>query len=149
VFPCDTTFGAGTGFSTDIAALLATPTVNIENISTATKTVTFTFVLPLTAGGYDFTLSSPHTLTNVTRCGQLTGSDDTVDFDTLLEGDSNDDGIINAIDFSILAGSFLKADGDEAFDERADFDRTGIVNALDFSLLAANFLRPSPIEVPQ
>jgi len=57
----------------------------------------------------------------------------------LRAGDANDDNQVGALDFSILAGSFNKPPGDEAFDERADFNGDGFVNALDFSLLASNF----------
>jgi hypothetical protein len=58
---------------------------------------------------------------------------------TLL-GDTNLDGVVNAIDFNALAAEFNRAgalwsDGDVNYDGR--------VNALDFNLLAANFGQPA------
>jgi hypothetical protein len=98
-------------------------------------------------GTYDVTVVSPHNLLNVKRNVVIPGSGDTVDMGTLLEGDTNDDGIINISDFGILAVSFMKSTGEQGWDIRADFDRNGIVNIADFGLLAVNFMQYSPITV--
>jgi prepilin-type processing-associated H-X9-DG protein/prepilin-type N-terminal cleavage/methylation domain-containing protein len=54
---------------------------------------------------------------------------------TLL-GDANLDGVVNAIDFGILAANFNK--GVTGWD-RGDFNYDGVVSAIDFADLAANF----------
>ncbi|MCL0095651.1 cohesin domain-containing protein [Dehalococcoidia bacterium] len=107
-------------------------------------------------GTYDVTVASETTLINVRRNVDIPPPvvlivdppTPVVDMGTLLEGNANGDHVINIADFSILAGSFGKAEGDEAFDRRADFDRNGIVNIADFSLLAGNFMKTSPVEIP-
>lgn len=92
-------------------------------------------------GTYDITVAGDTTLISVRRNVDVGPA---VDMGTLLEGNANGDHIINMIDFSILAGSFMKTQGDQTFDKRADFDRNGIVNMIDVSLLAANFMKKSP-----
>jgi hypothetical protein len=54
---------------------------------------------------------------------------------TLL-GDANLDGVVNAVDFGILAANFNK--GVNGWDQ-GDFNYDGVVNAVDFGDLAANF----------
>ena len=54
---------------------------------------------------------------------------------TLL-GDANLDGVVNGIDFGILAANFNK--GVTSWDQ-GDFDYNGVVNGIDFGSLAANF----------
>ncbi|MCL0097951.1 hypothetical protein M1O19_05475 [Dehalococcoidia bacterium] len=99
-------------------------------------------------GTYDVTVAGETTLINVRRNVEIAAPDLDVDMGTLLEGNANGDHVINMMDFSILVGSFGKAEGDEAFDRRADFDRNGIVNIADFSLLVDNFGKTSPVEIP-
>ena len=52
-----------------------------------------------------------------------------------LPGDVNSDGMVNLVDFSLLASAFGTANAN------ADFNTDGIVNLADFSILAANFGR--------
>jgi len=51
----------------------------------------------------------------------------------VLPGDANGDGMVNLVDFSLLATAFGTADSS------ADFNGDGFVNLVDFSILAANF----------
>ena len=95
---------------------------------------------------YDIAVSSEHTLMNIKRDVAVSDPEIVVDLGTLLEGDSNGDGFINILDFTLLASTYLKGDGGYAGE--ADFDRSGLVDILDFTLLAGNFLRSSPILVP-
>ena len=57
----------------------------------------------------------------------------------VLAPDINGDGLVNALDFSVLASSFNSGEGDAGFDPRADLNDDGVVSATDFSALAANF----------
>jgi hypothetical protein len=54
-------------------------------------------------------------------------------------GDCNNDNVVNAVDFTILKGTFGKSVGQPGYDDRADFNGDQVVNASDFSLQRANF----------
>jgi hypothetical protein len=99
-------------------------------------------------GTYDITAVSEHTLSNVRRSVVISGPSTAVDMGTLLEGNANDDSIINISDFGILAVSYMKTAGEPGYDARADFDRNGIINISDFGLLAVNYMKMSPIDIP-
>jgi chondroitin AC lyase len=60
----------------------------------------------------------------------------TLEFAYTLLGDANFDGIVNGVDFGILAANFNKST--TAWDA-GDFNYDGIVNGVDFADLAANF----------
>jgi hypothetical protein len=98
-------------------------------------------------GTYDITVVSEHTLLNVKRNVVIFGPSTGVGMGTLLEGNANDDGIINISDFGILAESYMKTEGEPGYDARADFDRNGIINITDFGLLADNYMKMSPVDV--
>ena len=96
---------------------------------------------------YDITAVSEHTLINVKRNVVISTPSTAVDMGTLLEGNANDDIIINISDFGILAVSYMKMEGEPGYDARADFDRNGIINISDFGLLAVNYMIMSPVDV--
>jgi hypothetical protein len=98
-------------------------------------------------GTYDITAVSEHTLINVKRNVVISTPSAAVDMGTLLEGNANDDIIINISDFGVLAVSYMKTDGQPGYDARADFDRNGIINISDFGLLAVNYMKVSPINI--
>ncbi|MDH5781611.1 MAG: hypothetical protein OEZ07_03460 [Dehalococcoidia bacterium] len=112
--------------------------------SNGTATCQCTGVMPDT---YDITAVSEHILMNVKRDVIISSPSTVVDMGTLLEGNANDDNIINISDFGILAVSFMKSEGEDGYDVRADFDRNGIINISDFGMLAVNFMKSSPILV--
>jgi len=62
-----------------------------------------------------------------------------VGFGTLRGGDSNGDGYVSLVDFSILASAFNTCTADAGFDRRADFNGDGCITLLDFSILRANY----------
>jgi hypothetical protein len=100
-------------------------------------------------GTYDITTVSEHTLINVKRDVVISSPSTAVDMGTLLEGNGNDDIIINISDLGILAVSYMCLEGEPCYDPRADFDRNGIVNISDLGLLAVNYMKISPIVVPE
>jgi peptide/nickel transport system substrate-binding protein len=83
-------------------------------------------------GTYDISLSSPHCLINVKRGVTIATFSTIVDMGALLEGDANNDNIINIQDFGLLAAAYGKSSGATGFDARADFDRNGVINIADF-----------------
>ena len=96
---------------------------------------------------YDITTVSEHTLINVKRNVVISTPSTAVNMGTLLEGNANNDGIINISDFGILAVSYMCTIGEPCYDCRADFDCNGIINISDFGLLAVNYMQMSPIDV--
>lgn len=57
----------------------------------------------------------------------------------VLQGDLNNDGIVNAKDSAILAAAFGKRKGNSGYNEAADFNKDGIINAKDKAIISANF----------
>jgi hypothetical protein len=87
---------------------------------------------------YEMRVKGTKTLQNLISVSLAPG-ENSVDAGELLEGDANDDNCVTILDFSILAGTFGKCEGDSGFDSRADFNQDSCVTILDFSLLATNF----------
>jgi nitroreductase len=58
-----------------------------------------------------------------------------------LEGDANQDNIVDLDDYVILSRCWLSSQSQVQYDARADFNRDGVVNMADLRLLAANWLR--------
>ncbi len=57
----------------------------------------------------------------------------------LVTGDIDNNNRVNVLDYSILATSFNKQEGDAGYVPQANLNATGLVNTLDFSLLVNNF----------
>ena len=55
-----------------------------------------------------------------------------------LYGDCNLDGVVNGIDFGIIAANFNKGFANDGWED-GDFDYNGVINGSDFALFAANF----------
>lgn len=87
---------------------------------------------------YTVTIKNSHTLRN-RQMATLERGVNIIDFGTLREGDVDNDNDVDIVDFSILATTFGKCEGDPDYDDRADFNEDGCVDIRDFSLLATNF----------
>ena len=98
-------------------------------------------------GVYDVRVCSSTSLINVCRARSLGAGSHTLDMSVLLGGDANQDGIINILDFSLLASSYGTSQGSPGYDSRSDFNGDGIINILDFSLLASNYRLTGPRDV--
>jgi hypothetical protein len=93
----------------------------------------------LANGTYDWRVKHPQYLANsgvVTLTGAVTTN---AEMGLMKAGDTNDDNVISATDFTILKNTFGKTIGDPGYDDRADFNGDIIVNTSDFALLKANF----------
>ncbi len=86
----------------------------------------------ITPGAYTARVKGSHTL-QVSTSLTLAAGTNAEDFGPLPEGDANDDNVVNAMDLSVLATSFMRGSS------RADFNQDGTVNAADLSVLAHNF----------
>jgi hypothetical protein len=98
-------------------------------------------------GSYDITVASQSTLMNVKKRVVITTPQTLVDMSILLEGDVNQDNIVNFNDYTVLSTCWLSSKGQAEYKVGVDFDRNGIINTTDLSLFAANWLRSSPIEI--
>jgi hypothetical protein len=112
-----------------------TPAYSFTPTATSGGEFTVTGIVP---GTYEIAVKHSNTL-QVVETATLTAGSNTADFGELLAGDANDDNVVSALDFSILAGAYNSEAGDANYDARADFNGDGFVTGLDFSLLAGNF----------
>ncbi len=99
-------------------------------------------------GSYDITARSESTLINVKRNVVVSAPNTSVDLGTLLEGNANQDNIVNFDDYAILSRCWLSSQSQAEYDVRTDFDRNGLINISDLRLLAADWLSISPVEIP-
>jgi hypothetical protein len=102
----------------------------------------------VTPGVYDVAVSGESTLMNVRRAVTISAPATSLDMGTLLEGNANQDCVVDLDDCVILAACWRASLQQGPYDRRADFDRNGFIDVDDLSLLAANWLRRSPVEVP-
>jgi hypothetical protein len=93
------------------------------------------FTIPeLDPGAYDVWVKGPHSLAQCEDGVAITaGMTTTQDFGILLEGDANDDNLIDIVDFSIWKSLFGESD------TNADFNDDGLVDIVDFSIWKKNF----------
>ena len=89
-------------------------------------------------GIYDITVKHSHTLQVKQYAIDLSNYVSPLDFQTLPEGDANNDNVVNLVDFSILSSTYGKCLGTAGFDARADFNEDSCIGILDFSLLQRN-----------
>ncbi|MGH9857083.1 MAG: Ig-like domain-containing protein, partial [Acidobacteriota bacterium] len=88
----------------------------------------------LTNGSHSLTAKAYDQAGNVTTSGTRTINVSNITFD---DADLNQDGIINLLDFSLLAQQF----GKKSYTGREDINRDGKVDILDFSVLASKYGR--------
>jgi hypothetical protein len=121
--------------------------VPLYTIATTTDARGVFTVTTIVTGTYDMRVRDLHSLWNVRYNVPVQLGPNTVHMGTLIEGDANTDGLIDILDFSILATAFGTVVGDPGFDPRADFNNSGNIDILDFSLLATNYSRSGEIIV--
>lgn len=95
----------------------------------------------LLMGTYHLMVQGPYTLSNMRENLTIGPGANLVSMGVLRTGDSNEDDIVDILDFSLFRGLFGGAD------PRGDFDGNGIVDIVDFSLLRLNFGRYGPVIV--
>ena len=126
-----------------------TPTYEFELTTTksATENTAVCEATSVAPGTYDITVLGESTLMNVKRNVIIAAPQTSVDLGTLLEGDANNDNVVNFGDCAILSTCWLVSKNLAKYDARTDFDHNGFINLADLCLLAANWLRSSPIEI--
>ncbi|MEM6749810.1 MAG: dockerin type I domain-containing protein [Planctomycetota bacterium] len=71
----------------------------------------------------------------------------TVAAPSVLPGDANADGVVDLLDFDVLAQNFGASTANGA--ANGDFNADGVVDLLDFDILAQNFGASSPSTIPE
>jgi hypothetical protein len=120
---------------------------NLTTTKSAAGDMAVCTAAPVAPGTYDITVIGDHSLINVKRSVVILAPSTSVDLGTILEGNANQDTIVDLDDYVLLSSSWLSSESQAEYDARTDFDRNGLINAYDLSLLAANWLRTSPIEI--
>jgi len=116
--------------------------LGITAVETAQNVAQFTCILT-NGDTYDIEVNGSHSLVSIVS-GEDCSADTTVDVCLIEEGDGNQDGTVDGLDFSDMKASFLKSPPDPLFDPSTDYDDNGTVDGLDFSLLKGNFLHTGP-----
>ena len=126
-----------------------TPTYefNLTATKSATGNVAVCEATSVAPAIYDITVLGESTLLNAMRNVVISAPQTPADLGTLLEGDTNNDNVVNFGDCAILSTCWLASKDFAKYDARTDFDRDGLINLADLCLLAANWLRTSPIEI--
>ena len=107
----------------------------------------FTIVDSIAPGTYDLQVKNSHTLSNRRENVTLVSGLNLVNMCTLLEGDADDNDLVDVSDFSMLAACFFKPLDSQPFCPNTDFNEDGVVDVGDFSLLNSNFFEEGPIIV--
>jgi len=111
--------------------------VHTAEVSTSTR-ATFTITVP--SGTYDVCIKGATTLSRrLNNVVFVPATPTSVDFGTLLEGDANNDDIINVLDTVLVGQAMGTVPGDPYWNDSCDFNRDGIVDEVDLILLQANF----------
>jgi len=101
----------------------------------------------LAPGTYDIAAFGRSTLMNIKRGVAISAPQTSVDLGTLLQGDVNQDNIVDFDDYTVISTCWLASKDQAEYNAGADFDRNGLINAADLSLFAANWLKTSPVEI--
>lgn len=136
-------------FTPGVDVLNDTPTYEL-NLTTTKSDAGNTAVCEATGlapGTYDITALGQSTLMNVKKNVVISAPQTSVDLGTLLEGDVNQDNIVDFDDYAVLSMCWLASKDQAEYNAGADFDRNGLINAVDLSLFAANWLKTSPVEI--
>ncbi len=107
----------------------------------------FTIVDGIAPGTYDLQVKNSHTLSNRRENVALVAGPNSVNLCTLLEGDADDNDLVDVSDFSKLAACFFQPLDSQPFCPNTDFNEDGVVDVGDFSLLNSNFFEEGPIIV--
>jgi hypothetical protein len=99
----------------------------------------FSFVFDHALGTYDIGVKGSHTLSRLEEDIVIDSATTNVNFGTLLEGDCDDNDVIDIYDFGILADAYGSVPASGNWDERADLNGDDAVNIYDFGLLADNY----------
>jgi hypothetical protein len=135
-------------FSPEADVLNDIPTYQFKLTTTKIVNVAICEATGVAPGTYDITALSEHTLMNVKRSVVISAPKTSVNLGTLLEGNANQDNIIDFGDYAILSMCWLASQTQAEYDVLTDFDRNGLINLSDLRLLAASWLSISPVEIP-
>lgn len=120
----------GTGFSPIVSYRWAFGDGNITTVPNPTIVHTYS-----DSGNYTVTLTVTDAMSRSNATSQLV----TVTMVIGLEGDLNNDGVVNIFDIVIIAVAYGSHTGDPNWDPVADIDQNGVINVFDVVVVALNF----------
>ncbi|MDI6869643.1 MAG: dockerin type I domain-containing protein [Coprothermobacterota bacterium] len=116
------------------------PTVPVFTISSTVPSVEGVITIyGIPPGTYDVKVKERQCLSFKVRSVIFSAGNVSLELGPLSLGDINNDDVVNIYDFSILAGSYSKSQGQPGFDARADLNHDNLINIYDFSILAGNY----------
>jgi len=131
----------------DVLSDTATYEFNLTTTKSGTGNVAVCEATGVAPGTYDITAHGESNLMNVKRGVVISAPQTSVDLGTLLEGNANQDTIVDLDDYAILSKHWLASEAQAEYEVKTDFDRNELINVVDLSLLATNWLMSSPIEI--
>ncbi len=120
---------------------------DLTTTKSATENTAVCEATGLAPGTYDVTAFGRSTLMSIRKNVVISSPRTSVDLGTLLQGDVNQDNIVDFDDYTVLSTYWLASKNQAEYNAGADFDRNGLINAADLSLFAANWLKTSPVEI--
>lgn len=93
----------------------------------------------LANGSYNYRVKGPKYLANAGTFTLAGNSHTNLEVGLMKAGDSNNDNVINIVDFNILKFVFGTGIHDPTYDDRADFTSDQVVTVIDFNLMKFNF----------
>jgi stage V sporulation protein SpoVS len=106
---------------------------------TTNSTGGFSFVFDHAPGTYDIGVKGSHTLSRLEEDIVIDSAITNVDFGILLEGDCDNNDVVDISDFGIVGDAYGSVPASGNWDERADLNGDGVVDIYDFGLVADNF----------
>lgn len=113
-----------------------TPVYSYSVITDASGNFTITDLPP---GTYTIGVKGSHTLMRVKEDEELVAGSNSVNFGTLLEGDVNNDNVVNLTDLGLLLSSYNKGPGDPGYLPNANLNGDGYVTGYDLGLLLNSY----------
>jgi hypothetical protein len=134
---------------TDLAVTFSQSGVAVRTKNVTTDNAGNFTIGDVQPGVYDVCVKSPRALSEL-ETGVVMASDTTtpVSFDTLREGDANNDDATSLADYALLYAAYGSAPGDINWNDNCDFNRNGAVDLGDYALLYTNYGQTGDLYVP-
>ncbi|MCE9557788.1 MAG: hypothetical protein K8R88_02440 [Armatimonadetes bacterium] len=123
-------------------------TVEIRNVGSTVPLQTFTptlvggsytIAVNIAPGNYDVAVKGATWLRKVDSTVSFAGFTVTAPAVTLVNGDANDDNVIDLSDYTIVVTAFNAVPSSDNWDVRADLNGDGVVDLTDYTIVVTNF----------
>jgi hypothetical protein len=90
-------------------------------------------------GSYTIAVKGNHSLQRVKASQTIVAGANSIEFGLLIDGDANDDNVVEFLDFGLLLLHYNTMVGDPMYNPLVDFNNDGVIEFLDFGLLLLNY----------